>query len=130
MKKRGDTSTASNTTKMFYNGLREVYAPPLPPPHTHTEIQAQRGIYKDILTKNESIHKRWSEHFEQLLHMSSSVESSAIDNIATLPFCLELDDLPTQEEVVKVISELQCGKSAGPDGIPPDVFKMGGTSLK
>ena len=41
----------------------------------------------------------------------------------------ELDDLPLEEEVVKAISELQCGKAAGPDGIPPEIFKVGGDTL-
>jgi hypothetical protein len=40
-----------------------------------------------------------------------------------------LDDLPTVNEVGKAIKEMQCGKAAGPDGIPPEVFKSGGPSL-
>ena len=41
----------------------------------------------------------------------------------------DLDDLPTENEVEEAIKELQCGKAAGPDGIPPEVFKSGGQLL-
>ena len=41
----------------------------------------------------------------------------------------QLDDLPTEQEVTKAIDELQSGKAAGPDGIPPEVFKAGGPTL-
>ena len=113
----------SNNAKMFYSSLREVYGPP------QRSSAPVRNLQGELLTDNEAINKRWSEHFEQLLNRPSSVDPSAIEDIATRPLRLELDELPTQEEVVKAISELQCGKSAGPDGIPPEVFKAGGTSL-
>ena len=61
-----------------------------------------------------SINKRWSEHFEWLLSRSSSVEPKAVEEIATRRICLKLDDLRTHDEVVKAISEIQNGKSAGP----------------
>ena len=41
----------------------------------------------------------------------------------------ELDAPPTEDEVTTAIEELQCGKAAGPDGIPPEVFKAGGPPL-
>ena len=113
----------SNNAKLFYSSLREVYGPP------QRSAAPVRNSQGDILTDNEAINKRWAEHFEQLLNRSSSVEPTAIEEIVTRPPCEELDDLPTEEEVEKAISELQCGKSAGPDGIPPEVFKTGGTSL-
>ncbi|KAL8614141.1 hypothetical protein ACOMHN_026358 [Nucella lapillus] len=42
---------------------------------------------------------------------------------------MELDDPPTKDEVAGAIAELQCGKSAGPDGIPPEIFKAGSQPL-
>ncbi|KAL8564195.1 hypothetical protein ACOMHN_017464 [Nucella lapillus] len=42
---------------------------------------------------------------------------------------MELDDPPTKDEVAKAIAQLQCGKSAGPDGILPEVFKAGSQPL-
>ena len=42
---------------------------------------------------------------------------------------MEVDNPPTEDEVTEAIAELQSGKSAGSDGIPPEVFKAGGQPL-
>ncbi|KAL8624148.1 hypothetical protein ACOMHN_020198 [Nucella lapillus] len=42
---------------------------------------------------------------------------------------MELDDPPTKDQVARAIAQLQCGKSAGPDSIPPEVFKAGSQPL-
>jgi hypothetical protein len=54
---------------------------------------------------------------------------SIIEEIPERQLCFDLDDLPTVNEMGKAIKEMQCGKAAGPDGIPPEVFKSGGPSL-
>ncbi|XP_074627031.1 uncharacterized protein LOC141885034 [Acropora palmata] len=88
-----------------------------------------RNLQGELLTDNEAINKRWSEHFEQLLNRPSSIDPSVIEEIPERPLCTDLDDLPTENEVEEAIKELQCGKAAGPDGIPPEVFKTGGQLL-
>ena len=88
-----------------------------------------RNLQGELLTDNEAINRRWSEHFNQLLNRPSAVDPAAIEEIEIRPTCLDLDEPPTEEEVEKAISELQCGKAAGPDGIPPEVFKTGGATL-
>ena len=42
---------------------------------------------------------------------------------------MKLNDPPTENEEREAIDELQCSKSAGPDGIPPEVFTAGGQTL-
>jgi hypothetical protein len=113
----------SNNAKLFYSSLREVYGPP------KKGAVPIRNLQGELLTDNQAISKRWSEHFEQLLNRPSSVDPSAIEEIPLRTVRLELDSPPTEKEVADAISELQCGKSAGPDGIPPEVFKSGGNSL-
>ena len=96
----------------------------------HNEALPQYATYKaKLLTDNEAINKRWSEHFEQLLNRPSSIDPSVIEEIPERPLCTDLGDLPTENEVEEAIKELQCGKAAGPDGIPPEVFKTGGQLL-
>ncbi|KAL8603437.1 hypothetical protein ACOMHN_053104 [Nucella lapillus] len=36
---------------------------------------------------------------------------------------------PTKDKVARAIAQLQCGKSAGPDGMPLEVFKAGSQPL-
>jgi hypothetical protein len=49
--------------------------------------------------------------------------------IPQLPVKEELDEVPSIEEVVKAIEQLKTGKAAGIDGIPPEIWKLGGPSL-
>ncbi|KAL8584674.1 hypothetical protein ACOMHN_002403 [Nucella lapillus] len=88
-----------------------------------------QNLQGELLTDNEAINRRWSEHFEQLLNRPSSIDPSVIEQIQSRPLQMELDDPPTKDEVAGAIAYLQCGKSAGPDGIPPEVFKAGSQPL-
>ena len=42
---------------------------------------------------------------------------------------MSLSTLPTIEEVLVSIKQLTSGKAPGSDGIPPDIFKHGGTAV-
>ena len=42
---------------------------------------------------------------------------------------LELDDLPTREEIKKATMQLKVGKSPGTDGIPAEVYQHGGEAV-
>ena len=57
------------------------------------------------------------------------LKRSVIEEILARPLHMKLDDPPTEDEVTEAFDELQCGKSAGPDGILPGVFKAGGQTL-
>ena len=103
----------SKNAKLFYSSLKEVYGP------SQRSAAPIRNLQGELLTNNEAINKRWSEHFEQLLNRPSSIDPSVIEEIPERPLSTELDDLPTENEVEEAIKELQCGKAAGPDGIPP-----------
>ncbi|KAL8578271.1 hypothetical protein ACOMHN_005662 [Nucella lapillus] len=113
----------SKNAKLFYSSLREVYGPP------QRSSAPIRNLQGELLTDNEAINRRWSEHFEQLLNRPSSIDPSVIEQIPSRPLHMELDDPPTKDEVAGAIAQLQCGKSAGPDGIPSEVFKAGSQPL-
>ena len=113
----------SKNAKLFYSSLKEVYG------LSQRSAAPICNLQGELLTDNEAINKRWSEHFEQLLNRPSSIDPSVIEEIPERPLCTDLDDLPTENEVEEAIKELQCGKAAFPDGIPPEVFKTGGQLL-
>ena len=113
----------TKNAKMFYSSIKNVYGP------KQSSNVPIRNLEGDLLTDKEAINKRFSEHFEQLLNRPSSIDPNALNDIPPRTVNEQLDDLPTEEEVTKAIDELQSGKAAGSDGIPPEVFKAGGPAL-
>ena len=57
------------------------------------------------------------------------MEKLAISDIRQRPIILALDGCPTVAETQKAIDQLQIGKAPGADGIPPEIYKMGGLAL-
>ena len=117
------TYADQHATRSFYSGLRMVFGPS---PHATVPIKSRDGT---LLSEKKDILNRWTEHFDMLLNRSSSIDQTAIDDIAQRPLIEALADPPTETEVVKAIQQLQPGKAPGPDGIPPEVFKEGGPNL-
>ena len=108
----------SKNAKLFYSSLKDVYGP------SQRSAAPIRNLQGELLTDNEAINKRWSEHFEQLLNRPSSIDPSVIEEIPERPLCTELDDLPTENEVEEAIKELQCGKAADPMAFHPKYLKL------
>ena len=73
--------------------------------------------------------ENWSEHFQELLSADRVVQDPALLRIPQLPFKVELDELPSMEELIKAIEQMKSGKAAGVDGIPPEFWKSGGPAL-
>ena len=110
-------------TKLFYSGLKTVYGPPS---SAMTPVRAAEGT---LLTEKKQILERWTAHFSQLLNRPSCVDEQALLNMPQRPLIPALDEGPTIEETVKAINQLQTGKAPGPDGIPSEIYKMGGQAL-
>ena len=61
-----------------------------------------------------------------LLNSSNPTDPFILDELPQLPVVLEMDALPTLEEVKKAIDSLENGKAPDPDGIPGQIYKCGG----
>ena len=57
------------------------------------------------------------------------MQESSLAKIPLVDVKLELDDLPTREEIKKATMQLKVGKSPGIDGVPADVYQHGGAVL-
>ena len=79
-----------------------------------------------LLTEKAHTLERWTAHFSQLLNKTSSVEDQAMQDTPQRPLTHTLDGPPTKAETDKAIEQLQTGKAPGPDGIPSEIFKVGG----
>ena len=99
--------------------MREVYG------SQQRSAAPLRKLQGELLTDNEAINMRWSEHFQQLLNRSSSLDHNLVEEIPANPYIWSLVTHPGRE----AIDELQYGESAGRDGIPPEVLKVGGQTL-
>ena len=102
----------------FYEVLKVVYSP------TH---QARSPLHsadgRALLKDQTSILSRCSEHFQELFSADRVVQDSALLRIPQLPVKMELDELPSMQELIKAIQQMKSGKAAGVDGIPPEFQK-------
>ena len=81
------------------------------------------------LTSTEDKKERWTEHFTQFLSETSYVSDSVINSLPQRPEETCLDDIQTIQEVEKAISQIEDNISAGPYGIPPELFTHGGQTV-
>ena len=102
----------------FYEVLKVVYGP------THQARSPLRSADGRALLKDQtSILSRCSEHFQELFSADRVVQDSALLRIPQLPVKVELDELPSMQELIKAIKQMKSGKAAGVDGIPPEFQK-------
>ena len=71
---------------------------------------------------------RWAEHLRELLNCANPTDSTLLDLIPQLPVIPQLDDPPVLHDIEAAVKALK-NKAAGPDGIPAEVFKLGGHQL-
>ena len=78
--------------------LKAVYGP------THQARSPLRSADGRALLKDMTyILSRWSEHFKKLFSADRVVQDSALLRIAQLPVKVELDKLPSMQELIKAI---------------------------
>ena len=109
--------------KTFYQGLKAVYGP------THKSSPAIKSKDGVLLTEPAKVLNRWAEHFNGVLNQDSEFDISVLQDIPQWDINMSLIALPSLEEVLLCIKQLSSGKAAGADGIPPDIYKYGGTAV-
>ena len=110
--------------KEFYGLLRQAYGP--------KSSSVSPLLTKDgntMLKSPDEIGDRWYEHFRDLFHNPSIVDSEAVDSIPQQTVCYELDAEPSLEETMLAIKQINSKKAPGLDGIPIELLKHGGTNL-
>lgn len=111
----------NGNTKGLFQSLKAVFGP-----RKSTSVPLLSSDGTKLLISPEDIKERWTEHFTQLLSETSTYDESVINNLPQRPVVDSLADVPTIEEAEKAIGQIKCNKSAGPDGIPPELFVYGG----
>ena len=110
--------------KRFFDSLKTIYSPPT---SGSSPILSADGA--KLITDNNEIVERWAEHFNGVLNQPSSINDAAIQRLPQVAVNLDLDIPPSENEVAQAIKQISCGKAPGPDAIPAEVFKLGGSAL-
>ena len=108
----------------FYDAIKRVNGPPT---SCVNPLKSSDGA--QLLKSKEDILKRWAEYFGALLNSANPTDMSAIEELPQYPIATEMDEPITETEVAKAIKSMKSGKAAGPDGLPPDLFRHGGAAL-
>lgn len=82
-----------------------------------------------LFTDKASILNCWAEHFQTLFGNDRTVDNSVILQIPQQHIKEEMDLAPTLKEVIKSLDQPKNGNAADIDGIPPEIWKHGGTTL-
>ena len=114
----------SHDSKRFYDALKAVYGP-----QSSGTSPLLNADGTQLLIEKKQILERWAEHFDSVLNRPASVNDEAIARLPQVEPNLELDNLPTEEEVRKAVKQLSCGKAPGSDAIPAEVYKAGGPAM-
>ena len=112
---RAERAATSGQTRILYQTAKTLIGK-----FRKTEVPVKDVNGKTIFGK-EAQAKRWTEHFTNLLNRPSPNNPPEI-----LPARSDLPvscHCPTKEEIVNAIKQLNKGKAAGPDLIPPEALK-------
>ncbi len=113
-----------NNIKGFYDASKALYGP---------RKQAIAPVWSaDGSTLFKDRHKilaQWGNHFEGLLNHTNPADPHILDNMPELPPAKHLGTPPLYSELRQAIAGLKNNKCAGLDGIPAEVFKLGGYIL-
>ena len=82
-----------------------------------------------LLKDKHNILECWAVYLQEVLNRISPLDTSALEELPTLPQVPELDLCPTLEEVHVAIKTLKNKKSPGEDSIPSEVYKYGDHNL-
>ena len=117
----------TNDMKAFYNGLREVYGPQR---RGTTQLLAQDGT--TALKEKDKTLDRFAQHFDQLLNVPGTVDKAALEELPKVNADaeLELDDVPSLDELLAAINSTRENKAPGVCRIPAEVWKYGGLGLQ
>jgi hypothetical protein len=81
----------------------------------------------DVITNQRRRVERWAEHFNDLLNRPPPPAERPDEDFDC--YLKIIDCIPSIEEVKQAVKQLRSGSAAGEDGIPPELWKVGGYAL-
>ena len=119
-----NTTRTLTTPRNFFSSLKTVFGP-----SASGSAPLLSSDAKALIKDQESLSKRWREHFDILLNRPSSVDSDTLNQIPQQPVRVSLSKPPTNEEIKKAIHLAISGRASGRDGIPTEIYKAAGPDV-
>ncbi|XP_076059481.1 uncharacterized protein LOC143036117 [Oratosquilla oratoria] len=79
-----------------------------------------------LIKDRKGILDRWVEYLNSLLSQKNPIDPTFADRLPNLLLLKNLDLTPSFTETLKACNRLKNNKAPGPDGIPGELFKLGG----
>ena len=84
----------------------------------------------DGITGQENIADYWKEHFYKILNVNDYDHNLTADVSRKLQNVQHDSNMAVSAKIItEIVSKLECGKSAGPDGISAECFKFSNTKI-
>jgi len=115
-------SSDTGNLKEMYKGIKTAFGP------TANKTAPLKSLSGELITDRKQQLERWVQHYEALYSTENQVTSEALQSIESLPTMNDIDEIPSEDELLKAIEALTIGKAPGNDGIPPEVIKVGKNS--
>ena len=103
--------------RCMYSGLKKAFGP------VTKKVCPLKSADGTLLTDTGQQLARWVEHYSELYAAPRQISSVAIASTPSFPPMLELDELPTFDELNSAIASTPAGKAPGLDGIPADLLQ-------
>ena len=116
----------TNQSSRFFECLKTVFGP---------RIQKIAPIYNKEKTQRlidqRDIVARWAEHFYDVLNPTAQLADLLyIDSLEILPTVETLAEPPTFDDFVAALSKMKNAKAPGMDGLPSEIYKYSGPSIR
>ena len=98
----------------FWRGMKKM-----------NQLNSVHATIIDIITGDDNISKYWKKHFHTILNsniVDESLRSSIVNKLDDIQYSEGMNVICT--DVSLAISQLECGKSAGPDGMCAEAVKF------
>ena len=114
-----------NNSRAFFQATKEIYGPTV---LGQVPLKSKDG--SRLLKTKAEISDRWQEHFSELLNQDTTYDREILQVLPQHQVDDSMNRIPSLEEVKNAIHKMKSNKSAGPDGIPTEIYKYGGNLLQ
>ena len=75
----------------------------------------------NVCSSSEEQQGRWKRHFTKILNIQSQLSVGVLCAVRQRPIRIEMEELPSVEELYCAVGKIGNGKAAGESGIPPEM---------